>query len=133
MININQGEANTVVLTLSENVTLSTPYYLFEFTNAQATSIIKRFNASDTSCNTTRFNEFTITEDSTEDLDNGTVELKYEGQWYYTVYEVSTATEKDPANATATLETGFVSVFGTEGTVYEYEPTESESVYEPND
>ena len=133
MININQGQANTVVLTLSEKTTLSTPYYLFKFENAQATSIQKLFNATDTFCDTTRCSKFTITEDATEDLDNGTVELAYAGQWFYTIYEVSTATEKNPDNATATLETGYVTVFDTETAITAYEPTITEGVYEPND
>ena len=133
MININKGEANTVVLTLGENVTLSNPYFLFYFQNRQATEQQKYFNATDTSCDTERFNKFIITEDSTEDLDDGTVELKGEGQWNYIIYEVSTPTEKDPNNATATLESGLVTVFGTEPTVSAYDPTELDYVYEPND
>ena len=127
-LKINKGAANTVVLTLTEKTTLSTPYYAFKFTNSQ-TQEEKIFNATDTSCDTTRFNKFVITEDSTEDLDDGTVELENPHQWYYTVYEVATATSK--LTTGVELESGYVYVVDTESAVTSYTKSENIKAYEP--
>jgi len=109
---INRGSANTVVFTLNEKCTLSSPVFLFRFINKMQhteTSCI----ASDTSTFKYRFNQFVITEDSTEDKENGTLELLPTGEWIYEVYEQSSSTNLDFTKALNILETGLLRVIGT--------------------
>lgn len=76
-------------MTLTEKSTISNPYYVFKFTK-ESTNVTKVFRATDGSAYTDRYNSFTITLNTTEDLPNGTVDLS-QGQYHYEVYESSTA------------------------------------------
>ena len=116
MIKITQGQANTVVLTLTERATLDTPTFLFHFKSLN-THKNKYFLAADTSSYTYRYNEFSITESSSEDVLNGTVELDTPGEWLYWVYEQSSTTNLDPTQAdnAEALETGLVNVLDPSG------------------
>lgn len=121
MILINRGANNTVVLSLTEKVTLSSPYFLMEMIN-DTTRKIKRFVlASNQSSYTYRYDQFTITESSTEVLTSGTVELKPTGFWSYKVYEQSSATNLNPDATTSLLEVGKVKVVGTDTTYKEHQ------------
>ena len=112
MIYITKGQANTVVLTLNENATTTTHDWLFEFVN-DVTGETKTFTAFELSTNTGRYNKFTFTESSTENVYNGTIELTDSGFWTYTVFEmaVSSPVSLVKANALATVETGKVWVY----------------------
>lgn len=103
MMKIIQGQSNTVTLTLTENVTLTSPYYLFEFIK---NSTGQKFYCipTDTSSYTYRYNRFTITEGST-------VTLAETGEYTYNVYEQLSSTNTNPSNAYALLETGMAKVF----------------------
>lgn len=102
MFTIIKGQANTVVLTLSEKTTITNPVYLFEFTNV-STNDVKTFIAQDVSINKLRYNEFTITENVTENLLNGTVSL-LDNDYLCNVYEQSSTTNLVVANAHALVE-----------------------------
>jgi len=118
MIVINKDTNSTIVLTLTENVTLSSPTFLFRLTS-DVTRQSVNFIASDLSSNTCRYNEFLITEtDGTEILTSGTVTLDPEGQWTYEVFEQTSTTNLDVANVdnSTPLETGIVLVKGTKTT-----------------
>lgn len=123
MIKITKGQANTVVLTLTEKSTLTNPDYLFVFKNDQ-TEVEYIFIAADTSLYTDRYNKFTITETSsnTDPLD-GEVELPLTKFYTYTIYEQNSATNLDPALATGVVEVGKVEVFDTASTDSTYTPT----------
>lgn len=125
MIQIQQGQSNDVVLTLSEKATLTNPVYLFEFRNGFTNTPVY-FIAQNVSPHTDRYDEFTITETSvTDDLDplHGIVQLNPAGSWSYTVYEQSSTTNLDPTLTTSVVESGKVQVNGTADTVYAYEIT----------
>lgn len=90
MILINKGEANNIILTLNEKRTIDNPYYIFKFVNDD-TNVSKVFYSADLSDNTDRYNQFTITEGTPENLLTGTVSLPV-GFYHYTVYESETIT-----------------------------------------
>lgn len=82
MIYIEQGVVNQVVLTLTEVTTVSTPHYLFAFTNEFNTlASTQLFTTADTSLYPERYNLFTIN----EPVD---IILK-QGQFIYQIYESS--------------------------------------------
>jgi len=84
MIYIEKGEENKIVLTLTENSTLSNPNYLFVFENEYDTTVSPiELYLPDTSTATDRYNLFTLTEGSATGDD---VELT-RGQFTYTIYE----------------------------------------------
>lgn len=113
MIKINKASANIVVLTLKEKTTLTNPKYLFVFKNDQ-TNVESKFIAADTSSYTDRYNKFTITEKATNPNNLiGEVTLSLDGFYTYTIYEQTSSTNLNPANATGVVETGKVQVFAT--------------------
>ena len=112
MVVINKGEANDLFFTLKEKATLTTPYYLFVFTN-DASAESKTFTATNISNYRDRYDRFTITESSTENLSSGVVELDA-GFWSYSIYEQATSGNLDIANVTSKVEVGRVDVRGTE-------------------
>jgi len=130
MIKINKNSSNTVVLTLNEKKTLDSPIWLFRFSSL-STRVDKIFLAADVSTEKQRFNEFTIVEDPTEDLLNGTPDLDPPGLWGYEIYEQTSTTNLDYLLATTLVETGFVRVIGAAETVTKYidQPT-TYTVYE---
>ena len=80
MIYIEQGVTNQFILTLSEVTTVTTPHYLFVFTNEMnTTSTPQLFTSADNSAYPERYNLFTLDEPVDISL------LK--GQYTYEVYE----------------------------------------------
>jgi hypothetical protein len=120
MIVIQQGQPNTVVLTLTEKCTLSAPVFLFEFSNDESKGK-QYFIAADTSAFTYRYNQFVITEKSDPDNLQGEVSLPLSGYYHYTIYEQSSATNLDPNNTVSIVETGKVKVIGTEPQIITYD------------
>ena len=83
MIYIKQGVINQFVLTLTEVTTVTTPNYLFVFTNEMnTTSTPQLFTSADSSAYPQRYNLFT--------LDEPTDIILVKGQYTYEVYESST-------------------------------------------
>ena len=83
MIYIKQGVINQFVLTLTEVTTVTTPHYLFVFTNEMnTTSTPQLFTSADSSAYPERYNLFT--------LDEPTDIILVKGQYTYEVYESST-------------------------------------------
>jgi hypothetical protein len=112
MILINKGQNNTIVVTLSEKTTLSSPTYLFKFTN-DVTGDIVRFIAQNTSDYTYRYDKFLVTEtDGTLNLTSGVIELSPSGFWSYQIYEQTSTTNLDENLSTGIVETGKVKVIG---------------------
>lgn len=111
MIYIIKGQANTAVFTLNERATTTTHDWLFEFVN-DVTGETKTFTAFEESSTTERFNKFTITESTTQNVYNGTVTLEA-GFWSYSVFEMAQSSPVSlvKANALATVETGKVWVY----------------------
>ena len=112
MIKINKNSANTVVLTLTEKCTLTNPLFLFRFTNDQS-KVSYTFIALDDSLHPDRYNRFVITEKTSPVLTNSEVNLPLPGFYHYEIYEQSSPTNLNIANAVGIVETGKVKVIGT--------------------
>tara|TARA_R110001632_G_scaffold3912_3_gene17053 strand:- start:25 stop:429 length:405 start_codon:yes stop_codon:yes gene_type:complete len=104
MILLKKDTINKVIVTATENATLSAPvYYLFELINDN-TKFAKVFTAADISTNICRYNEFIVeVTTGTEDLLNGVINLNVNGYYSYLVYQMS-----DPANLDISLTSGVV-------------------------
>lgn len=102
MLQFKQDETDAVmILTLTELVTLTAPYYLFVFTHVTTKDQVKFIKAEvdDESEYPQRFNQFTI---------NAAVVFANQqpGEWHYKVYEQESAVNLDPALAGIILEEG---------------------------
>lgn len=123
MILINKNANNLITVTLQERTTLSSPTYLFKFTNDVTGSSVK-FIATNTSSYTYRYDQFLITETSgSTNLTSGVITLSPNGFWSYTIYEQTSTTNLNEAEATGIVETGKVKVIGTETFPVAYDNT----------
>lgn len=109
MILIEKATTNVVLLTLSERTTITNAYYLFTFTNS-TTNEVKSFIGLEDSINPFRANEFSIEENSTEDLVNSVVSLD-EGFWTYSIREQASSTNLIVASSGDVVEIGKVYVY----------------------
>ena len=93
--------AAELILTLTEFVTINTPYYLFVFTNVTTKDQVKFIKAEidDESEYPQRYNKFTI--NAAVVFDN-----QLSGEWHYKVYQQSSSTNTDPDVAEGVLEYG---------------------------
>lgn len=132
MILINKASSNTVVLTLTEKVTLTAPYYfLFSFVS-QTTGATVNFIAADSSLYTDRYNEFTIVETTSPDLTDSECELNPKGFWNYKIYAQSSSSNLVVANANELVEEGIVKVNWSAPTVTTYNTApDTNTVYNP--
>lgn len=123
MILINKNENNYITVTLAEKLTLTSPTYLFKFTNdIEGTSV--KFIASNISTYQYRYDQFLITETSgSTNLTSGVISLSPVGYWSYTIYEQTSTTNLDERLTTGILETGKVLVVGTDTIPAEYDNT----------
>lgn len=121
---ITRGQSNTVIFTLTERATLSAPYFLVR-AKSRRTNEIKKFILDTNTGATERYDRFTITESTTEDLTNSTVTLTA-GDWWYTIYEQSSATNLNTDLTTTLLEEGIFRVLDTNDT---YIYNESQETY----
>lgn len=131
MLYLQVNTVNTVVLTLQEKATLAAPvYYLFVFTSDD-TNDTKIFTGVDTSTNLTRYNRFDIEiTTGTENLLNSVINMEPNGFWKYTIYEMSSSTNLDPALCTSVVETGKVYLQGPPvPTTTEYTPDSDTKYY----
>lgn len=93
--------AAVMILTLTEKVTLATPYYLFVFTHVTTKDQVKFIKAEidDGSDYPDRYNQFTINAATVFDD-------QQPGEWHYKVYQQESAVNLDPALAGIILEEG---------------------------
>ncbi len=103
MIYLTKGATSQIILTLKEKQTLSAPNYLFVFTHRGSNIEIKFviLNAADTSAFKDRFNQFSI-------VTNTYFGTQDSGEWEYQIYEQTSTTNTNPANATGLVETGIM-------------------------
>lgn len=90
-----------MILTLTELVTLTAPYYLFVFTHVETKSVVAfvKSVADDESDYPQRYNQFTIdAADVFEDQPTG--------EWHYKVYEQESSTNVNTDMAGGILEEG---------------------------
>lgn len=101
MLLITKASTNTLLLTLTEKCTITNPYFLFVFWS-DVTKQELSFILADTSIYKYRYNKFTFVEPTTQELE--------EGYWNYEVYEQSSSTNTDKAQATGLVEQGKLKV-----------------------
>lgn len=93
--------AAVMILTLTEFVTLTPPYYLFAFTHVTTKDVVAfvKAEADDESEYPHRYNQFTI---------NASVVFANQksGEWHYQVHEQVSAVNINPAASGAVLEYG---------------------------
>jgi hypothetical protein len=107
---INKGQNNFLVFTLTEKVTLNNPYYLFSFKHQVLMSTVN-FIASDVSGFPTRYNKFLITETTgVTNLTSGIVSLPETGFYEYSIYQQTSSSNLNVANAEGLLEIGMLKV-----------------------
>ena len=125
MQTITRSANNTVVFTLTERVTLSSPYFLVRI-QSRRTNETKRFIlASNLSSDTGRYDKFTITETSgTEVLTSGTITMTA-GDWWYKIYEQASSTNLNEQVAGTLLEEGILRVIDTTDTYIDPEQTDT--------
>lgn len=109
MIILQRGNANEVTLTLTEKVSLSSPNFLFEFTNQESNESFYCI-AADTSIYPESYNQFTITENNSPDALNGEITLVLQGRYSYIVREQVSATNLDPNLSGGIVERGLCKV-----------------------
>jgi len=103
MIQLTQGQTQSIILTLTEKQTLTSPNYLFRFVNRETRDevVFVLLFAADTSIFKDRYNQFSIKVDKYFN-DNGV------GEWLYYVYEQASAYNTDYTKATGLLEEGIM-------------------------
>jgi len=119
MIVINKGTSNVIDLTLSENVTITNPYFLFRFVNDD-TNVEYACIITNTSLYTERYDRFDL-------IEGTTVTLGANGFYHYYVYEQASAVNLDYNSAGACLEYGKANVTNSTITepVTEFEATDN--------
>jgi hypothetical protein len=117
MLLITRSSSNVIVLTLTEKVTLTSPYFLFEF-KCEQNQQRYYFIAANTSSYTYRYDQFTVTETTAalQDPANGSINLPYVGEYEYRVWEQASSSNLSPLN-TEPLETGLARVLEAPATI----------------
>ena len=112
----------SVYLTLTEKQTLSSPNYLFVFTQRTTNDVIAfvKLNNTDISAHKERYNEFSIVTNT---------HFTLEGEYHYAIYEQTSTTNVNPLNAATLLETGIARVIPASANEFEYIGHESENNY----
>jgi len=102
MLQFKQDDTDVkIILTLTENVTLDVPYYLFVFTHVLTKDVVAfvKSIADDESGFPARYNQFSV--------NPGVVFAGTQpGHWHYKVYEQESAVNINPAQAGGILEYG---------------------------
>jgi hypothetical protein len=106
MVHLTKGETNTIVMTLTEKELLTSPNYLFVFTNRSSNEVVKfvKLNNTDISLYKDRYNEFSI-------VTNTYFSTALEGQYTYEIYEQASTSNTNPSGLNK-LETGIMWLSG---------------------
>ena len=115
MLNIEKGEVNELIVTLTEKVTIDNPIYLFTFKH-QTLAIENNFILADNSQYVERYNLFSFTEGSS------VAKTMEEGIYYYTIYAQTSAVNLDPDLANEEVERGICRVTSTATSFTQYNP-----------
>jgi len=135
-----KDNTNNVVVTVTENSTVTNPIYLFLFQN-QTTFDKYYFIATDISTFKERYNKFIVTEKANPNTLSGEVRLSFKGLYNYCIYQTNLANTSGLANAAAavpnitkTVEVGTVQVVISDYEIDEYEVQDTTNiVYQPDD
>lgn len=140
MIRFLKDNTNNVIVTVTENSTVTNPIYLFLFQN-QTTFDKYYFIATDISTFKERYNKFIVTEKNNPNTLSGEVRLGFKGFYNYFIYQTNLANTSGLANAAAavlnitkTVEVGTVQVVISDYEIDEYEVQDTTNiVYQPDD
>lgn len=140
MISFLKDNTNNVIVTVTENSTVTNPIYLFLFQN-QTTFDKYYFIATDISTFKERYNKFIVTEKNNPNTLSGEVRLGFKGFYNYFIYQTNLANTSGLANAAAavlnitkTVEVGTVQVVISDYEIDEYEVQDTTNiVYQPDD
>lgn len=99
MLVLEKGQTKNWYLTLTEKVTISNPYFLFNFKHLLTDQVINVI-LTDISAYKERYNQFLITEGSTFTLLNG--------EYEYKVYAQTSSVNTSPDLANELVETGIL-------------------------
>lgn len=109
MLLLEKGTTNTLIVTVTEKVTIETPVFLLwlksDVTHEETSCIV-----TDTSSFPERYNSFSVTETDEPDNLEGEISLSENGFYHYEFYEQSDEENLDKANATTLLESGKMEV-----------------------
>jgi hypothetical protein len=122
MIRLTKGQTHLVILTLTEKQLLTSPNYLFVFTNRSANTEIKfvSLNNTDLSVYKDRYNEFSI-------VTNTNFANALNGQYDYQIYEQASTSNLNPAGLNM-LESGIMELVGTAFEFTEYTTTDTYTI-----
>ncbi len=102
MILLKTGQRNSMVVTVSQNATISNPEWLFSFTHIFSKQQV-RFIPTDISTHKTRYDEF----DFVEGQGVGQIAFPYEGLYNYGIYQQTQGSGNlDPALSLGIIESG---------------------------
>ena len=108
MLLIKSNSLNNIVVTVSQNKTLTSPYYLFSFEHILSKEKVRLY-PKNISTSTSRYDEFSFYEGE-EPIgytgDTPYTIFPFEGQYYYSVYEMTSTGTTDPNYAFDKLEEG---------------------------
>lgn len=122
MVHLTKGETNTIVMTLTEKELLTSPNYLFVFTNRSSNEVVKfvKLNNTDISLYKDRYNEFSI-------VTNTYFSSALEGQYTYEIYEQASTSNTNPSGLNK-LETGIMWLSGSTLSYNQYTTTDTYTI-----
>lgn len=123
MLVINKNSNNTLILTLTEKVTIASPTFLFKFTNDLTRESVL-FLSANLSSYKDRYDKFLITETSgTINFSSGVIKLNPTGFWKYQIFEQASTSNLLESATGSLVENGKIKVIGTDTTFTVYNPT----------
>jgi len=123
MLVINKNSNNTLILTLSEKVTIASPTFLFKLTNDLTRESVL-FLSANLSSYKDRYDKFLITETSgTINASSGVINLNPTGYWKYQIFEQASTSNLLESATGSMVENGKIKVIGTDTTYTVYNPT----------
>jgi len=123
MLVINKNSNNTLILTLTEKVTIASPTFLFKLTNDLTRESVL-FLSANLSSYKDRYDKFLITETSgTINASSGVINLNPTGYWKYQIFEQASTSNLLESATGSLVENGKIKVIGTDTTFTVYNPT----------
>ena len=123
MLVINKNSNNTLILTLTEKVTIASPTFLFKLTNDLTRESVL-FLSANLSSYKDRYDKFLITETSgTINASSGVINLNPTGYWKYQIFEQASTSNLLESATGSMVENGKIKVIGTDTTFTVYNPT----------
>ena len=106
MLIIRKNQTNNLVVTASQNRTLSNPFYLFSFQHILSRERVSFYPQEIIS--NTRYDKFRFIESPTDNplLTPPLITFPYLGQYYYSIYEMVSSASTNPSLAYSQLESG---------------------------